>query len=60
MASVKICGISDADMVKVAAEAGADWAGFVLVPQSPRNVLGEGRNRFQRLVDGVHNVRIHH
>ena len=51
MASVKICGISDADMVKVAAEAGADWAGFVLVPQSPRNVLGEGRNRFQRLVD---------
>ena len=51
MAKVKICGISDTDMVKVAAEAGADWVGFVLVPESPRNVLGEGRSRFERLTD---------
>ena len=29
-------------MVRVAAEAGADWAGFVLFPKSPRNVLGTG------------------
>lgn len=27
-------------MVRVAAEAGADWVGFVLYPKSPRNVLG--------------------
>lgn len=51
MASVKICGVSDTDMVRIAAEAGADWVGFVLVPQSPRNVLGEGRQRFEKLID---------
>ncbi|RIJ24010.1 phosphoribosylanthranilate isomerase [Henriciella barbarensis] len=51
MADVKICGISDADMVKVAAEAGADWVGFVLVPQSPRNVLGSTASRFELVID---------
>jgi phosphoribosylanthranilate isomerase len=51
MTDVKICGVSDADMVCVAAEAGAAWVGFVLVEQSPRNVLGEGRNRFDRVTD---------
>jgi phosphoribosylanthranilate isomerase len=51
MAEVKICGISDADMVKVAAEAGADWVGFVLVPASPRNVLGSGASRFDQVTD---------
>lgn len=29
-------------MVRVAAEAGADWVGFVLYEKSPRNVLGPG------------------
>ena len=29
-------------MVRVAAEAGADWVGFVLYPKSPRNILGKG------------------
>jgi indole-3-glycerol phosphate synthase/phosphoribosylanthranilate isomerase len=33
---VKVCGLTREDDVAVAAEAGADLAGFVLVPESPR------------------------
>jgi indole-3-glycerol phosphate synthase len=33
---VKVCGLTRADDVAVAAEAGADLAGFVLAPESPR------------------------
>jgi indole-3-glycerol phosphate synthase len=33
---VKVCGITREDDVAVAAEAGADFAGFVLEPESPR------------------------
>lgn len=42
MALVKICGLTDPGMVRVAADAGADWVGFVLFPKSPRNILGSG------------------
>jgi len=42
MAQVKICGLQDTAHIRAAAEAGADWVGFVLYPKSPRNVLGEG------------------
>lgn len=35
---VKICGISDAPALDAAAEAGADWVGFVFAAQSPRVV----------------------
>ncbi|MEL7232347.1 MAG: phosphoribosylanthranilate isomerase [Pseudomonadota bacterium] len=42
MTAVKICGLTDPHMVRVAAEAGADWVGFVLYEKSPRNVLGQG------------------
>ena len=42
MAIVKICGIRDTAMLRVAAEAGADWIGFVLVPQSPRYIARDG------------------
>ncbi|MEM6534286.1 MAG: phosphoribosylanthranilate isomerase [Pseudomonadota bacterium] len=42
MALVKICGLTDPGMVRVAAEAGADWVGFVLFEKSPRNVLTSG------------------
>ncbi|MEM1086735.1 MAG: phosphoribosylanthranilate isomerase [Pseudomonadota bacterium] len=42
MTAVKICGLTDPHMVRVAAEAGADWVGFVLYEKSPRNVLGPG------------------
>jgi phosphoribosylanthranilate isomerase len=33
---VKVCGLTREEDVAVAAEAGADMAGFVLVPESPR------------------------
>ncbi len=42
MTQVKICGLTDPSMVRIAAEAGADWIGFVLYPKSPRNLLGSG------------------
>ena len=42
MAQVKICGIKDTEMLKHAARVGADWVGFVMVPASPRNIIGEG------------------
>ena len=56
MTQVKICGLSDITHVRVAAEAGAEWAGFVLFPKSPRNVLGSGVSaleHFQELVSAA-------
>lgn len=44
MALVKICGLRDTAHIRAAAEAGADWVGFVLFEKSPRNVLGEGED----------------
>ena len=38
---VKICGINDAASLRAAAEAGADWIGFVFFPPSPRSVTPE-------------------
>ncbi|MEM9670525.1 MAG: phosphoribosylanthranilate isomerase [Pseudomonadota bacterium] len=35
---VKICGLSEPDTIVAAAEAGADWIGFVFHPASPRAV----------------------
>lgn len=35
---VKICGLKEAEHVKVAAEAGASYVGFVFFEKSPRNV----------------------
>ena len=38
MAQVKICGINTPEALAAAAEAGADWVGFVFFPPSPRYV----------------------
>lgn len=38
MTRVKICGLTDPDLVRHAAREGADWVGFVLVEASPRYV----------------------
>jgi phosphoribosylanthranilate isomerase len=38
MALVKICGLTDPDLVGFAAREGADWIGFVFVDASPRRV----------------------
>jgi len=51
MALVKICGLTDPHMVRVAAEAGSDWAGFVLFPKSPRNVLGHGADALEDVIE---------
>ena len=48
MTNVKICGLSDTSMLRVAAEAGADWVGIVLCPDSPRNVLGYGDDALEQ------------
>lgn len=49
MTHVKICGLTDTTMVRLAAEAGADWVGFVLYPKSPRNILGTGKTDLDQL-----------
>ena len=49
MTNVKICGLSDASMLRVAAEAGADWVGIVLCADSPRNVLGYGDDALEQV-----------
>jgi phosphoribosylanthranilate isomerase len=38
---VKICGMNSVAAVEAAAEAGADWIGFVFFPRSPRAVTPE-------------------
>ena len=38
MTQVKICGLTDPDLVRFAAQKGADWIGFVFVEASPRHV----------------------
>lgn len=38
LTEVKICGLSDAESVDAALEAGADFVGFVFFPPSPRNI----------------------
>jgi phosphoribosylanthranilate isomerase len=38
MTQVKICGLTDPDLVRFAAQAGADWIGFVFAEASPRFV----------------------
>jgi phosphoribosylanthranilate isomerase len=38
MTAVKICGINSAEAFDAAVDAGADWAGFVFFPRSPRYV----------------------
>lgn len=50
MTLVKICGLKDTAHIRAAAEAGADWVGFVLYPKSPRNVLGEGADAFEDVI----------
>lgn len=39
---IKICGLRDETMIRVASEAGATWVGFVLFERSPRNILDDG------------------
>lgn len=51
MAQVKICGLKDTAHIRAAAEAGADWVGFVLYPKSPRNLLGEGEDGLDEVCD---------
>ena len=38
---IKVCGIKDAESAGVAAEAGADAIGFILVPKLPRTIAPE-------------------
>lgn len=53
MVQVKICGLQDPTHIRVAAEAGADWVGFVLFPNSPRNILGVGEDALESAIDLV-------
>ncbi|WP_084396387.1 phosphoribosylanthranilate isomerase [Henriciella aquimarina] len=41
MAKVKICGLRDETMLRVASDAGADWVGFVFFQKSVRAVTAE-------------------
>jgi len=50
MAQVKICGLTDTAHIRAAAEAGADWVGFVLFQKSPRNLLGEGEDALEDVI----------
>ncbi len=44
-AKIKICGINDAAALDAAIGAGADYAGFVFFPPSPRHVGSDGAAR---------------
>lgn len=50
---IKICGVNTPDAFDAAAEAGADWVGFVFVPASPRVVTpGQAARLSARLRGG--------
>lgn len=49
---VKICGIRDEAGLEAAAEAGADWIGFVFFDRSPRAVSGSQAAALQRRLGG--------
>ncbi len=55
--AVKICGVADAAALDAAAEAGADWIGFVFFNRSPRVVTAqlasELHHRLERRALGV-------
>jgi phosphoribosylanthranilate isomerase len=56
---VKICGLSDADNLEVAIEAGADAVGFVFAPRSPRFVeAATVRALIDRVPAGVETVGV--
>jgi phosphoribosylanthranilate isomerase len=48
--SVKICGLSTAETVTAAVEAGADYLGFAFFAKSPRNVTPEHAGELARLM----------
>lgn len=50
MARVKICGLRDADAVRAAIDAGADFLGFVFYPKSPRNISPGDAAKLKALV----------
>ena len=51
---VKICGITDAADARLAADAGADFLGFILVPGTPRYVTPE------RAAEIIQSLRVEH
>ncbi|MEP1355681.1 MAG: phosphoribosylanthranilate isomerase [Tateyamaria sp.] len=57
--SVKICGLSQAEHVAAAVEAGAKYIGFVFFPKSPRNVsLEQARTLALEVPPGVAKVAL--
>jgi phosphoribosylanthranilate isomerase len=52
MTQVKICGINDAAGFDAAAQAGADWIGFVFFPPSPRYVTPDAAAALSRRLSG--------
>lgn len=57
MTSIKICGIKNPEILSVAASAGARFAGFVFVPQSPRYIHPEQARLLSRqLPTGLRSV----
>ncbi len=49
---VKVCGVRTPEVVEVALDAGADWIGLMLVPESSRWVDDDGALRVMRAVGG--------
>ncbi len=57
MTAVKICGLSQAEHVAAAVEAGARYVGFVFFPKSPRHVTPQAAARLaQEVPPGVARV----
>jgi phosphoribosylanthranilate isomerase len=57
MAKVKICGLTNPDLVRFTAEAGADWIGFMFAP-SPRQISFEAARDWFPLTGGARPVAV--
>lgn len=57
--AVKICGLSEPDHLRIAAEAGARYVGFVFFPKSPRHLgLGHAAELASLVPSGVAKVAL--
>lgn len=56
--TLKVCGLTRAEDARAAAEAGADWLGFIFYPASPRGLTRERYGELRRALPEARRVAV--